>query len=48
MKKLWIALILLMLCGCTKEPGREMIQSVDLDGNRMEVNVWEGLATDEH
>ncbi len=24
------------------------IQSVDLDGNRMEVNVWEGLATDEH
>ena len=24
------------------------IQSVDLDGNRMEVNVGEGLATDEH
>ena len=24
------------------------IRSVDLDGNRMEVNVWEGLATDEH
>ena len=24
------------------------IQSVDLDANRMEVNVWEGLATDEH
>ena len=33
MKKLWIALILLMLCGCTKEPGREMILSVDLDGD---------------
>ena len=24
------------------------ILSVDLDANRMEVNVWEGLATDEH
>ena len=24
------------------------IQSVNLDDNRMEVNVWEGLATDEH
>jgi len=32
-KKLWIALILLMLCGCTQEPGREMILSVDLDGD---------------
>ena len=33
MKKLWIALILLMLCGCAAEPGREMILSVDLDGD---------------
>ena len=24
------------------------IHSVDLDANRMEVHVWEGLATDEH
>ena len=24
------------------------IRSVDLDANRMEVHVWEGLATDEH
>ncbi len=24
------------------------IQSVDLDDNRMEINVWEGLASDEH
>lgn len=24
------------------------IQSVDLDENRMEVHVWEGMATDEH
>lgn len=24
------------------------IQSIDLDANRMEINVWEGLATDEH
>jgi len=24
------------------------IQSVDLDANRMEIHVWEGLATDEH
>lgn len=24
------------------------IQSVDLEANRMEINVWEGLATDEH
>ena len=24
------------------------IQSIDMDANRMEVHVWEGLATDEH
>jgi len=24
------------------------IRSIDLDANRMEVHVWEGLATDEH
>lgn len=24
------------------------IQSLDLEANRMEINVWEGLATDEH
>ena len=24
------------------------IRSVDLDANRMEVHVWEGLASDEH
>ena len=24
------------------------IHSVDLDANRMEIHVWEGLATDEH
>jgi len=24
------------------------IRSVDLDANRMEVHVWEGMATDEH
>lgn len=24
------------------------IQSIDLDANRMDVHVWEGLATDEH
>ena len=24
------------------------IESIDMDANRMEVHVWEGLATDEH
>ena len=24
------------------------IESVDIDANRMEVHVWEGMATDEH
>ena len=24
------------------------IESVDIDTNRMEVHVWEGMATDEH
>ena len=24
------------------------IRSVDLDRNRMEIHLWEGLATDEH